>query len=46
MATASLEALQVLPALGEHCVPAAQSPQLVTHGSTINASLGYLQLQQ
>lgn len=42
-ATASLE---LLPALWDHCLPAAQSPQLPTHGSATNASLGYSQLQQ
>lgn len=46
MATASLEPLQVLTVLWDHCLPAAQSPELLTLGRAINASPGYLQLQQ
>lgn len=46
MATASLEPLQMLPALWDLCLPAAHSPQLFTRGSAINATPGYLQLQQ
>lgn len=45
VATASLESPEVLPALWDLCLPAAQTPQLLTHGSAINASPSYLQLQ-
>lgn len=45
VATASLESPEVLPALWDLCLPAAQTPQLLTRGSAINASPSYLQLQ-